>query len=213
MEASDTFPDMKYKLLICLFVTFLAPVFSWSEMSPLFNGTDFSGWHIRPGGTWTLEDQVIIGKTEKSEKRHGMLVSDKEYTDFRARFEFLCAQGDSGFYFRVQEVAQAVSVKGFQVEVDASLETGGLYETGGRAWVSKPNVEQMKKCYTPGTWTVVEVSAIGSDIEVKVNGELVTKIHDEVSARKGHLGLQLHGGMDMEVRYRNVTLEEVSAKP
>ena len=62
----------------------------------LFNGRDWTGWHMLPGGEWSQKDGVIIGKSPKGEKRHGLLVSDKRYKNFHARFEFRTIQGCSG---------------------------------------------------------------------------------------------------------------------
>ena len=36
------------------------------ETIPLFNGKNLDGWTPTPGGTWTVEDGVIVGKSPKS---------------------------------------------------------------------------------------------------------------------------------------------------
>jgi hypothetical protein len=129
---------------------------SSTNIEPLFDGKSLKGWAALPGGTWTVENGAIVGKSPKSEKRHGMLLSDKQYSDFVATAKFRVLSGDSGFYFRSERVKSNVSVNGFQVEVDSSQETGGLYETGGRAWVHKPSEEVIgKRIYKPGERTTL----------------------------------------------------------
>ena len=86
-----------------------------------------------------------MGRSPKSERRHGILLSDAEVGDFALRAKFRVHSGDSGFYFRCEPVKGGVSVHGFQVEVDTSQETGGLYETGGRAWVVKPTEAEIPR--------------------------------------------------------------------
>ena len=144
--------------------------------TPLFNGKSLQGWTALPGGAWSVENGAIVGRSPKSEKRHGMLLSAKQYSDFVVTAKFRVLSGDSGFYFRSDRVETNVSVNGFQVEIDTSQETGGLYETGGRAWVEKPDPEAVeKRGYKAGEWTTLELRANGRDIEVKSNNILSAK--------------------------------------
>ena len=75
-----------------------------------------------------MKDGAILGTSPKSERRHGILLSNREFSDFVIQAKFRVHQGDSGFYFRSRKVKSAVCVNGFQVEIDTSQETGGLYE-------------------------------------------------------------------------------------
>jgi len=180
------------------------------DWTPLFNGEDLDGWHTAPGGAWDVVDGVIVGTSQASEKRHGLLISDKTYDDFEVRLKFKVAAGDSGFYFRATPVDHVVGIRGFQAEVDTTYETGGLYETLGRAWVKKPDAEQMKKLYKPGEWTDMTVKAVGNNITVYLNGEKVTELkNDEKGATQGHFALQLHGGMKMDVSYKDLAIREI----
>ena len=97
------------------------------------------------------------GTAARTEPRHGQLVSDKRYKDFTVRLEFRSIQGNSGLYFRVDPVDQPVGVLGFQAEIDPANDIGGLYETGGRAWVVQPTPEQVKQYFKPGQWNAMSV--------------------------------------------------------
>ena len=55
---------------------------------PIFNGKDLTGWHPVPGGKWEVVDGTILGTSPKSEKRHGLLMTDKRYKNFKARAKF-----------------------------------------------------------------------------------------------------------------------------
>ncbi len=175
---------------------------------PLFDGKSLAGWKPLPGGTWEVADGAIVGKSPRSERRHGILLSEKTFKDFTARAKFRVHSGDSGFYFRCGPVAGGVAVNGFQVEVDSSQETGGLYETGGRAWVVKPSKEDIpKKNYRPGEWTDLELSARGGHIVVKINGVVTAELTDDPGRSEGHFGLQLHGGQDMHVEFKDIAVK------
>jgi len=180
-----------------------------ADSTPLFNGKNLDGWTALPGGTWTVENGVIVGKSPKNEKLHGILLSDKQYSDFVVTAKFRVLSGDSGFYFRSEKVDNAVGVNGIQVEVDSSQETGGLYETGGRNWVSKINAID-EQFYKPGEWTTLELRAVGRDVEVKINGVVSAKLTDDPGRLKGHFGLQLHGGDEMHVEFKDINIQELT---
>ena len=180
-----------------------------ADFKPLFDGKTLKGWTPAPGGKWEVKDDAIVGTSPKSERRHGILLTDKQYSDFVVKAKFRVHSGDSGFYFRAERVKSAVSVNGFQVEVDTSQETGGLYETGGRAWVHRPTAAVIKKRkYKKGEWTDLELSAIGGHIVVKINGVISTELKNDKSRRKGHIGLQLHGGQKMHVEFKDILIME-----
>jgi hypothetical protein len=173
---------------------------------PLFDGNGLAGWHALPGGKWEVKDGVLTGTSSSSESRHGLLVSDKVYGDFAARLRFKAVKGNSGFYFRSDEVNIAVGVNGFQAEIAPVADIGGLYETGGRAWVVQPTAEEVQKYFRPGEWNEMSVSARGGHIVVQVNNVTTAELADDPGRAKGHLALQMHGGQDMEVLFEDVEI-------
>ena len=200
---------MKRIILFIAIILATAPVTRAAEFKPIFDGKTLKGWTPAPGGKWEVKDGAIVGTSPKSERRHGILLTDKQYSNFVVKAKFRVHSGDSGFYFRAERVKSAVSVHGFQVEVDTSQETGGLYETGGRAWVHRPTAEVIKKRkYKKGEWTDLELSANGGHIVVKINGVISTELKKDKSRTKGHIGLQLHGGQVMHVEYKDIVISE-----
>jgi hypothetical protein len=173
---------------------------------PLFNGRSLDEWHTLPGGKWQVQDGVIVGTSSKDEKRHGLLVSNRRFGDFTARLKFKVLKGNSGFYFRADEVESAVGVHGFQAEIDAKNDIGGLYETGGRAWVVKPSPEEVKKYFKPQQWNQMTVSAHGRRIVVHVNGYKTAELKNDLGRLEGHLALQLHGSKDMNVMFKDIEM-------
>ncbi|MAG55984.1 MAG: hypothetical protein CMJ83_06815 [Planctomycetes bacterium] len=174
---------------------------------PLFDGKTLSGWHARPGGTWNVENAAIVGRSPADERRHGLLVTDAIFKDFTVRARFKVHTGDSGFYFRIKEVKGNVSAKGFQVEIDTSEETGGLYETGGRAWVNKPAKRSIRG-YKSDRWNQLELHAHAGHIVVKINGKVTSELKNDPGRKDGHLAVQLHGGQAMHVEYKDIQVLE-----
>ncbi|MGB2824145.1 MAG: DUF1080 domain-containing protein [Phycisphaerae bacterium] len=179
---------------------------------PLFDGKTLKGWHALPGGSWEVKDGLLIGTSAKTETRHGLLISDRAYDDFVVRFKFRVAEGNSGFYFRSEKVPGPVGVHGFQAEVDRTNMTGGLYETGGRAWVRQPDPNVTQGLYKPGQWSEMSVTAIGRYVAVRLNGTKTAELRDDPGRLKGHFAMQLHGGMDMEVQFKDIEIRRPNAE-
>ncbi|MEM7386410.1 MAG: family 16 glycoside hydrolase [Verrucomicrobiota bacterium] len=91
-----------------------------------------------------------------------------------------------------------------------------LYETSGRAWVvklaatdrgvkpQKKGRKKRKRVYETGQWTELNLSAHGGDLHVFLNHELTATLKDDPWNRQGHFGLQLRGGQEMEVYFKDL---------
>jgi hypothetical protein len=177
------------------------------HFKPLWNGQDFEGWHNIGKGSWKIEDGAIHGTHSKSEKEFGHLVTDKTYKDFTARFQYKALKGNSGFYFRIEEKGFS-GVSGFQAEIDPDKDTGGLYETNGRSWVSQPKPEDVKTWFKPGEWNEMIVSAHGDHLTVTVNGKKTADLPHDPGRKEGKIALQLHGGQDLDVWFKDLKISE-----
>ena len=193
-------------ILVCLLAVSESSVADEPSWTPLFDGKSLDGWQALPGGQWVVKDGAILGTSPKSEPRHGLLASTKTYADFSVRLKFRVIRGNSGFYFRSEKVDHAVGVFGFQAEVANAPDVAGLYETGGRAWVAQPDPELIKKIYKPGEWNQLTVTAQGRHVVVQLNGTQTVELTDDPGRLEGHLALQLHGGQDMEVMFKDIEL-------
>lgn len=184
------------------------PVGQSDEWQPLFNHENLDGWDIMPGGEWRVEDGILVGTSPASEVRHGILVTDREYDNFKLRVVYKANQGNSGLYFRVEKVGEPYNVAGFQAEIDPEKDAGGLYETSGRAWVVQPDSADVQRWYRPNEWNEMVVIAKGQDVVVYVNGEKTAELQDDPGREQGYIGVQLHGEMDMDVRFKDIEIIE-----
>ena len=169
----------------------------------LWNGDNFDGAHIIGKGDWKIKDGMIHATHDKAEKEFGHLVSDHELSDFTIRLKYKAVKGNSGFYFRIEETG-ATGVSGFQAEIDAEQDAGGLYETNGRAWVSQPSAEDVKRWFKPQAWNTMTVYAHGRRIATDVNGHRAAELRDDPGRTEGRLALQLHGGQEVEVFFKDL---------
>ncbi|MBI3852280.1 MAG: DUF1080 domain-containing protein [Verrucomicrobia bacterium] len=171
----------------------------------IWDGKTSDGWHPIGRGDWKIADGVINGRHAQSEKEFGHLVTDAIYKDFTVRLKYKAVKGNSGLYFRIEEKGFS-GVSGFQAEIDPEKDAGGLYETNGRAWVSQPKPDDVKKWYRANQWNTMTVSAQGRRIVVNVNGFRTAELRDDPGRTEGKLALQLHGGQDVEVYFKDIEL-------
>jgi hypothetical protein len=191
----------------CFSLTAFATSTSAAEWRRLWDGNSFAGWHTIGKGEWRIRDGAIQGTQVASEKEYGHLVTDRLFTNFTVRLKYKAVKGNSGLYFRIEEKGFS-GVTGFQAEIDPEKDAGGLYETNGRSWVSKPSPEQVKTWFRPGEWNEMTVTARGRDITVTVNGKTSAQLRNDPGRTFGNLALQVHGGQDCEVWFKDIEISE-----
>jgi hypothetical protein len=206
------------------FVAFLAPVLllglgagarppregGWVS---LFNGKDLTGWKINGEEKWVVEQGTIV--CESTAQKYGYLTTEKTYRDFDLRLEFKGeAAGNSGVFFHARitgiDPQHGPDIEGIQVEVDPNVDkhTGGLYESGGRGWVMMPTPEG-ERALKPGQWNDLEVSVRGNHIVTRLNGVKVVDYMDPAPRfTDGVIGLQIHTGGGVKMRWRNILIQE-----
>ena len=180
-----------------------------STWKPLWDGKTLDGWEPTGGGHWAVEGGEIRATNASSEPKHGHLVSKKDYGDFAVRLKFESKAGNSGLYFRVEE-GGSYGVRGFQAEIDPTNDVGGLYETDGRGWVVQPRPEDVKKWIKPNAWNELSVVALGDRLVVHVNGSRSAETVDPKGRRRGKLALQVHGGQDVDARFKDIEILELT---
>ncbi|MCS7089390.1 MAG: DUF1080 domain-containing protein [Verrucomicrobiota bacterium] len=170
---------------------------------PLWDGQTLNGWRPVGQGTWSIENGVLRGVHGSEQSEYGHLISERRFSNFTARLKFRALRGNSGFYFRIEPTGFS-GVTGMQAEIDAEHDVGGLYETNGRGWLVRPRPDDVRKWFRPGHWNTLTVSAHDDRIVVHVNGYLTAELRGDPGRRDGHLALQLHGGQDCEVHFKDI---------
>lgn len=184
------------------------------EWVRLFDGASLDGFERIGGGTWAVEDGILIGEQRQDDPTHGVLLAEGEVGDFAARIVYRAVRGNSGLYFRCEQTEKGnLAVHGFQAEIDAEKDAGMLYETGGRAYVSRPKPEWVQKHFKAGDWNEMVVIAEGRHLKVLVNGAVASELVDDPGRLRGRLGVQLHGGQDMRVEVRSLEILRKAAPP
>ena len=179
---------------------------------PLFNGKDLSGWKANGTEKWVVEDGTILG--ESTTGKYGYLTTLKTYSDFVLRLRFKCeTDGNSGVFTRSRITGNSPDtgpdIEGVQVEVDPTRHTGGIYESGGRGWVAMPT-EDGERAVKPRDWNDLEIAEEGKHIVTRLNGVQIVDFSDSAPHFKdGVIGLQLHTGGGVKIRFKDIYLMEL----
>ena len=99
-------------------------------------------------------------------------------------------------------------LKGFQNEIAGNNKDSALWhtqgkKTKGRGWVAANDELVAKVRDAKGGWNTVSTIAVGDRIVNRINGFETFDIVDPLCEKTGKLGLQLHGGADNEMRFKD----------
>jgi hypothetical protein len=191
------------------------------KLESAFNGKDLAGWKTSGADIfWTVTDGVLAGENKdsfKDYKKGNMLYSEKSYQDVVIECEVrFNGEIDSGIMVR----KDATGKKDIQMQIGVSRSlkkdmTGAFYCTipGSKpvkagypeaGWAPK-----VASLWKSGEWNKVRLQAKGDTYTVWINGEQVSHYVDAAYPQAGPIGLQVHGGVNMKVEYRNVSVGEI----
>ena len=195
----------------------------------MFNGKDLSGWEGAPGW-WTVEDGALTSEStpaKKCLKPNYLVWTGGEPEDFQLDCEFkLSAEGNSGIQIR-SERRPNHDMFGYQADMtgDGKLlgfiyhhQYGLVAERGTRVTISADGKRQAETLadpkallahYKPDEWNQYRIRCEGPKISIWINGVLMCDIADhsaKTAATKGFIGLQMHPGPPMKVRFRHLSL-------
>jgi len=165
--------------------------------------TDLTGWE-GDLTLWKVENGEIVGRTAAGLKHNEFLKSQLAMEDFRLvlKIKLVPNKENSGVQFRSEKFGD-YEMKGTQADAGAGW-WGKLYEENGRALLwDKPGDSFVNL----DDWNTYEILAIGSKIRTTLNGQVCADLDDPKVARSGIIGLQMHAGGPLEVRFKDFQLD------
>lgn len=195
--------------------------------SRIFNGTDLAGWTVDSGPKdgWSVEGVSLTAKGPGDYRKAGFLLSDRDYGDFRLRFEYQAPPGaNSGVTFR----ARPGEFKGritHPLQIELFDQDGPVLKNGTFYWSTSLDPAGANPPHRPaasgppGGWNSAELEVRGDVMTFAINGREVQRARLDALAgraganpalkrRQGRIGFQCCAGT---VRFRNVEILEAPA--
>ena len=208
---------MKTLLIIALFSSTLCA--SAAERISLFDGKSFKGWKIRKGEEqwWRIENgEIVGGSLEKKIPHNTFITTAKRFANFELRLKVKVEgskKPNAGIQIRSERVPNHHEMIGYQADVGPGW-WGKLYDESRRRKVIgdyiKPEVASAVKA---DGWNDYRIRCVGPKIQLFING-VQTVEYDEKDGKiplEGMIALQTHGGPAFQVRYKEITIEELPA--
>jgi hypothetical protein len=172
----------------------------WGAPIQIFNGKDLTGWKLRSEkgkGCWSVEDGAMTNS-----KGCVDIITEQKFQDFKLSLEFKIVEGsNSGVYLRGRYEEQIQDDYGKEPE---SHGMGGLYG------FLTPKVNAAKKA---GEWQKYEITLIGRQLTVTLNGQTVIDKEEApgitggaLDSAEGTPGPIMLQGDHGKVWFRNVVL-------
>lgn len=189
---------------------------------PLFDGKTFEGWQGDTRTTWRIEDGMIVaGSHDKPAARNEFLSTTRRFGNFDLRLKFKIT-GDkninAGVQFRTERIPDHHEVIGYQADIGPGYH-GALYdESRRRTILAKPDKETTDKALAAvgeDGWNSYRILASGGHIQLWLNGVKTVDYEekDPGIAPDGVIAVQIHGGMQAVIAYKDITIEELPAGP
>jgi len=196
----------------------------------LFDGQSLNNWKTFNGGSvtgWKIMDGTLHNSGNDT-NYGGDIITVEEYTDFELYLELkIMPRSNSGIFFHVQEGIvnsihesgpeyQLIDDRGLPEQLQPNRQSGAIYD------IQAP---EKVKLASEGEWNKTRLVVKGPHVEHWLNGRKVLEYelwsdewHERVknskwsnmphygSAKKGHIGLQDHGGLTM---FRNIKIRRL----
>lgn len=202
---------MKSTIVFACLLPLAASAQTELKPTPLFNGKDLSGWK---GEGYIVEDGAITCTPQGSN-----LVTEGIYSNYAFDFEFkLPPGGNNGIGIHYPGTGDA-AYTGMEVQVldDSSEKYKDIkpYQTHGSIYTLVPAKKAPLK--PVGEWNSERILVNGDDIQVTVNGTVITEAklsdlnekhpkHEGAKRRAGHIAFCGHGD---RVAFRNMRITEL----
>lgn len=166
---------------------------STGEWRTLLDGGSLAGWQSVGDANWQLMDGAVA-----ADSGTGFLLTTASYADFDLDLEFwVTPDANSGVFIRCANPSEIGAATCYEVNIfdqrpDPTYRTGGIVEVAGPRVVLE----------TGDRWNRYEISAHGTHLVVKLNGQTTVDTNDD-KLEAGPFALQYGAG---RVMFRNVRI-------
>ncbi len=183
----------------------------------LFDGKTLTGWEGKAGVFRVVDGAIVAGTLKERIPNNEFLCSTQEYGDFELRLQakLVGAGENAGIQFRSSRIPNHHEVIGFQYDMgrmNGKPIWGWLYDESRRKkFLVESEPAPLSAVLKADGWNDVVIRCQGPKIELFVNGLKTCDYteKDDNIARRGVIGLQIHGGAPAEASYRHIRIKKL----
>ena len=174
----------------------------------LFDGKSLEGWKCDPveqTADWKAVDGELLG--ENPTEKASIIWTTNSYRDFEVECEYITLSDDYDTGLFIRGLTHQV-----QIGISRSLQkdmTACIYAPQDEQGSYPGQTDKVEANHKVGDWNHLKVVATGKRIQTFLNGEPMVDYTGVVLVDEGPIGLQLHGGVHMAVKFRNIKVREL----
>jgi len=174
----------------------------------LFDGKSLEGWKCDPVeqiADWKAVDGELLG--ENPTEKASIIWTTTSYRDFEVECEYITLSDDYDTGLFIRGLTHQV-----QIGISRSLQkdmTACIYAPQDEQGSYPGQTDKVEANHKVGEWNHLKVVATGKRIQTFLNGEPMVDYTGVVLVDEGPIGLQLHGGVHMAVKFRNIKVREL----
>lgn len=174
----------------------------------LFNGKDLEGWECDPPeqlADWKAVAGELLG--ENPGEQASIIWTKQEFRDFEVELDYITLTDDYDTGLFIRGLTHQV-----QIGISRSLQkdmTACIYAPKDERGSYPGQTDKVGAVHKLLEWNHLKVIVTGKRIQTLLNGEPMVDYRGLVLEDEGPIGLQLHGGVHMSVKFKNIKVREL----
>ncbi|MBE9518529.1 MAG: DUF1080 domain-containing protein [Bacteroidetes bacterium] len=174
----------------------------------LFDGKSLEGWECDPleqAGDWKAVDGELLG--ENSGEQASIIWTKQNFRDFEVELDYITLTDDYDTGIFIRGLTHQV-----QIGISRSLQkdmTACIYAPKDEKGSYPGQTEKVADIHKVGDWNHLKVIVSGKRIQTILNDEPMVDYTGIALVDEGPIGLQLHGGVHMSVKFNNIKVREL----
>ena len=175
----------------------------------LFDGKSLEGWDCDPmeqAADWKAVDGELLG--ENSGEQASIIWTNQNYRDFEVDLDYITLTDDYDTGIFIRGLTHQV-----QIGISRSLQkdmTACIYAPEDEKGSYPGQTDKVADIHKIGEWNHLKVIVSGKRIQTILNDEPMVDYTGIALVDEGPIGLQLHGGVHMSVKFKNIKVRELN---
>jgi len=175
----------------------------------LFDGNSLEGWECDPmeqAGDWKAVEGELLG--ENVGEQASIIWTTQNFRDFEIDLDYITLTDDYDTGLFIRGLTHQV-----QIGISRSLQkdmTACIYAPKDEKGGYPGQTDKVADIHKIGEWNHLKVIVSGKRIQTILNDEPMVDYTGIALVDEGPIGLQLHGGVHMSVKFKNIKVRELN---